>query len=79
MAIQDNNLPVSSRILDMIKAKGLKQNAFARQAGYSPQELNAMLNGRKIIKVSDVTRLSHALNVSPNQLFLLDTPPASGE
>ena len=35
----------------------------------SGQALSDMLNGRKIIKIADVIRLSEALGVSPNDLF----------
>lgn len=46
-----------------------KQNAVACRARYGKQAFSAMLNGRKIIKVSDIKAIAEALDVLPNELF----------
>lgn len=55
-----------------IKDNGLKQNYVAQKAGYPPQIFNYMLNGKKIIKTTDVPFICNALNVTPNDLFGYD-------
>lgn len=56
----------------IIEREGLKQCAVARKAGYSAQMFNAMLNGRKQIKDTDIANIATALNVTPNELFGFD-------
>lgn len=53
----------------IIREKGLKQTFIAKNAGYTPQMLNDMLMGRKIIKISDVVRIYPFLGVDANELF----------
>lgn len=50
MQIAECNAPVAKNIAGVIENKGLKQVYIAEKAGYSPQELNDMLNGRRLIK-----------------------------
>lgn len=69
MSINELNAPVAARIVALMKEKGLKQNAVARRAGFSKQQFNDMLNGRRLIKVSELPILAKALEVSPNALF----------
>lgn len=69
MEIADHNKPVAENILRIIREKGLKQTFVAKNAGYTPQMLNDMLTGRKIIKVNDAICLSSALGVEVNCLF----------
>ena len=52
MEIADHNKPVAENIMRIIREKGLKQTFVAKNAGYTPQMLNDMLTGRRIIKVS---------------------------
>lgn len=52
-----------------IKQNGLKQNYVAAKCGYPPVIFNYMLNGKKIIKTTDVPYICRALNISPNYLF----------
>lgn len=47
----------------------MKQSAIAKKAGYSIQQFSAMMNGRKIIKDTDILRIALALGVNPNELF----------
>ena len=53
MRIAECNAPVAKNIAEVIENKGLKQIYIAKKAGYSPQEFNDMLNGRRLIKVND--------------------------
>lgn len=64
---------VAPNVKAIIKDKCLKQSAVAEKAGYTRQQLNAMLNGRKIIKDVDVLRIANALNVDANTLFKQET------
>lgn len=54
MQIAECNAPVAKNIAGVIENKGLKQVYIAEKAGYSPQELNDMLNGRRLIKANDM-------------------------
>lgn len=69
MDIKTRNLPVSETVSELICEKGLKQSAVAKKIGLTQQQFNDMLNGRRIIKVSDIPALADALDVTPNQLF----------
>lgn len=53
----------------IIREKCLKQSAIAKKAGYTKQQFNSMLNGRKIIKDTDVATIAEALGVDANELF----------
>ena len=46
-----------------------KQQAVAKKAGIKPQAFSDMLNGRKLIKLCDVTNIADALGVTPNDLY----------
>lgn len=52
LEIADHNKPVAENIMRIIREKGLKQTFVAKNAGYTPQMLNDMLTGRRIIKVT---------------------------
>lgn len=69
MSISQLNAPVAARIVQIMEEKGLKQNAVAKRAGFSKQQFSDMLNGRRLIKVSELPILAKALEVSPNALF----------
>lgn len=69
MEIADHNKPVAENIMRIIREKGLKQTFVAKNAGYTPQMLNDMLTGRRIIKVSDVVRIYPILGVDVNCLY----------
>lgn len=72
MSIQEKNYPVARRISDLIREKGIKQGHIAVKAGYSENEFSAMLNGRKIIIASDIPKIAKALEIQPNDLFLIN-------
>ncbi|HJA33227.1 MAG TPA: helix-turn-helix domain-containing protein [Candidatus Mediterraneibacter merdigallinarum] len=69
MRIADFNAPAADNISKLIEEKGLKQVYVAQKAGYKAQELNDMLNGRRLIKACDVPRLALALNVEINEIY----------
>lgn len=77
MRVGDINASVPANIDRIIEAKGLKQNAVAERAGFSKQQLSAMLNGRRIIKVCDVLAIADALGVEVNELFATHDDRAS--
>lgn len=53
----------------IINERGLKQKSVGEAAGYSDKQFSALLNGRKVIKDTDVTAIANALRVTPNELF----------
>lgn len=69
MNIYDFDQPVFQKVICIINEKGLKQKNVALKAGFSQQAFNAMLNGRKLIKVSDIEPITKSLNVSSNKLY----------
>lgn len=69
MSITECNSVVPENVSRIIESRGLKRNAVANAAGYTPQHLSYMLNGRKIIKPCDILAISEALGVSVSDLF----------
>lgn len=67
--IKEMNYPVADNVSRIIDEKGLKQVYVAEKAGYSRQTLNDMINGRRLMKVKDVTNLKNVLNVSYDELY----------
>ena len=53
----------------IISEKGMKHKAIAAKIGMSEKKFSDLLNGRKIIRDTDIEALSVALNVTPNELF----------
>lgn len=69
MRIAESNSPAAENVARIIKNKGLKQVYVAEKAGYAPQELNDMLNGRRLIKSCDILRLATTLEVTANDIY----------
>lgn len=69
MNIKEMNYPFDVGVLNSIKRKGIKQTYVADKAGYTRQELNDMLNGRRLIKARDVLKLSLALGVTADDIY----------
>lgn len=69
MTLKEANSPVAAGISKVMKEKGVKQTYIAESAGYTPQELSDMLNGRRLIKACDIPRIAKALGVEINHLF----------
>lgn len=63
------NSIVAPNVRRIIEERCLKQSALAERAGYTRQQFNAMLQGRKVIKDVDVINIAQALNVDANELF----------
>ena len=69
MTIAEANETLSNGLKIIIAQKGLKNLYVAENAGYTPQELSDMLNGRRLIKACDIPRIAKALGVEINYLF----------
>lgn len=69
MLTADYNATLPQNIIRIINMRGLKQCAVAKKAGFSKQQFNSMLNGRKIIKPCDALAIADALNVEMNDLY----------
>ena len=52
----------------IICERGLKRRAVAEWAGIPEKQFSALLNGRKIVKDTDVAAIANALGVTPNEL-----------
>ena len=57
MTIAEANEPLSNGLKIIIAQKGLKNLYVAENAGYTPQELSDMLNGRRLIKACGFAKL----------------------
>lgn len=66
---KDANARVPEVLRGLISQRGLKNAAVAEWCGYKEQEFSDMLNGRRLIKVTDIAKLSVALGVEPNVFF----------
>lgn len=63
------NSIVAPNIEEIIAEKCLKQSAVAQKAGYTKQQFNDMLKGRKVIRDTDIARIATVLEVDANALF----------
>lgn len=55
--------------MTLIEDRSLKQSAIAKKAGFSTNEFNAMLNGRRLIKAIEMVSIMDVLGVDANTLF----------
>lgn len=60
---------VIPNVRKIIDERGLKQCAVAERAGYTKQQFNAMLTGRRLITDVDICKITSALDVDANELF----------
>ena len=67
--IATSNSIVADSINQIIKERNLKQSAIACKAGFTPQEFNAMLKGRKLMRAIDIASILEVLGVDANELF----------
>lgn len=72
--IQTSNGIVANQVRKIIKEKGLKQTILAQKAGFTTQEFNDMLNGRRLMRAVDIAAIINALkdvdtSVDANYLF----------
>lgn len=63
------NSVVALNVEAIIARKCLKQSAVAERAGYTKQQFNAMLKGRRVIRDTDIMKIASALEVDANTLF----------
>lgn len=63
------NATLPENIIRIINEDGLKQCAVAKKAGFSKQQFNSMLNGRRIIKPCDAVAIANVLGVEMNDLY----------
>lgn len=71
MKAKEYNSILPRNIRNIINASGLKQYIIAERAGFSKQQFNDMVNGRRIIKPCDVVAIASALNVEVSDLFAI--------
>lgn len=69
MAVMEANEPLATGISVIIASKGLKKVHVAKEAGFSPQELSDMLNGRRLIKACDIPAIAKALHVNTDAIY----------
>lgn len=69
MQIAKSNSPAAENIARIIKEKGLKQSYVAEKAGFTAQELNDMLNGRRLIKMCDIPKIAEVLKVTSDDIY----------
>ena len=69
MNIAKMNYPFATGISHIIKEKGLKQVYVAEKSRIGKQELNDMLNGRRLIKVCDIPKITEALGVTVDDIY----------
>jgi len=70
--ITSSNSIVAIRLKEAITEKGLKQTSIANRAGYTAQELNDMLNGRRIMRAADISSILKVIRefgIDANYLF----------
>lgn len=75
--IASRNEPVPGNLRRIIKSKGLKQCAVAKQLGMKAHELTDMLRGRRLIYARDIAAFASALDVSVSELF--QAPEENGQ
>jgi len=67
--IKNMNYPFDIGLIRIIKEKGLKQVYVAEKTGFTAQELNDMLNGRRLIKACDIPKLAIAVGVASDDIY----------
>ncbi|HJA57138.1 MAG TPA: helix-turn-helix domain-containing protein [Candidatus Bacteroides intestinigallinarum] len=67
--ISECNEPVATGTRHIIAQKGLKNIYVAERAGFTPQELSDMLNGRRLIKACDIPKLARAMEVKESDIY----------
>lgn len=72
------NSIVAPNVEEIITRKCLKQSAVAEKAGYSKQQFNDMLRGRRVIRDIDVLKIMLALEVDANELFKIADQEVGG-
>lgn len=69
MTIAEANTPVATGIKVIIAKKGLKNLYVAEKAGFTPQELSDMFNGRRLIKACNIPKFAYVLGVKTDDIY----------
>lgn len=69
MSISEANEPFVSGLKTIIARAGLKNLHVAKKAGFTPQELSDMFNGRRLIKACDIPKFAHVLGVKTDDIY----------
>ena len=72
MKAAEYNSVIPKNISRIIESKGFKQIAIAEKAGFTARAFSDMMNGRRLIKVLDIIKISEVLGVTPNELFAVE-------
>src|SRR5436190_16489236 len=57
------------RLIEAVKASGMKQNFIAREAGLLTSKLNKILKGHQPVVVTDYIAIARAIKIDPARLF----------
>lgn len=60
---------IAANIKQIIDEKGLRQNFVAKKAGFTPQQLNDMIKGRKLILAEYLPPLAQAMGVGVMDIY----------
>lgn len=69
LGINASNSVVADNIKRIITEKGLKQSSIAKKAGFTVQEFNGMLHGRRLMRAVEIASIVDAMGVEANELF----------
>lgn len=69
LTIAEANEPIATGIKVIIAKTGLKNLHVAKKAGFTPQELSDMFNGRRLIKACDIPKFAHVLGVKTDDIY----------
>lgn len=60
---------VAANIKNLAKKSGLKFYVIAERMGVDRRVFSDMINGRRVIRATDIVKFARALNVTPNDIF----------
>ncbi len=69
MTVAEANEPVANGLKVIIAQKGIKNLHVAEKAGFTPQELSDMFNGRRLIKACDIPKFANVLGVKTDDIY----------
>lgn len=67
--IAEANKPVADNIKEYLSKNSIAHSYAAAICGYSKQQFSDMLNGRKLMKCSDIITIAKKLNISIERLY----------
>ena len=69
MTIAESNQPVADNIERILSENGIKKNFVADKVGWTQAMLSDSINGRRLIKISEIPLLAEAMGFDPGALF----------